>query len=105
MKSVNSDVAYDYLRKRILSGGYAPGQALMTKMLAAEIGVSRTPIRDALRQLEADGLVTIRPRLGASVKQMDLKVFQESCELRLALETHAAGLAARSRTELDLHEI
>ena len=105
MKNVNSDIAYDYLRKRILSGEYAPGQALMTNILAPEIGVSRTPIRDALRQLEADGLVAIQPRLGASVTKMDVKSFRESCELRLALETHAAGLAARNRGDVDLHEI
>lgn len=105
MKNINSDIAYDYLRKRILNGEYAPGQALMTNLLAPEIGVSRTPIRDALRQLEADGLVTIQPRLGASVKKMDVKTFRESCELRLALETHASGLAARNRTDVDLHEI
>jgi DNA-binding GntR family transcriptional regulator len=105
MKTVNSDIAYDYLRKRILSGEYPPGTALMTNVLAPEIRVSRTPIRDALRQLEADGLVTIQPRLGASVKKMDLRAFRETCELRLALETHTAGLAARSRTDIDLHEI
>jgi len=105
MKNVNSDIAYDFLRKRILSGEYQPGHALMTNVLAPEIGVSRTPIRDALRQLEADGLVTIQPRLGASVKTMDVKAFRESCELRLALESHAAGLAARNRTDVDLHEI
>jgi DNA-binding GntR family transcriptional regulator len=105
MKSVNSDIAYDYIRKRILNGEYAPGEALITNFLAPEIGVSRTPIRDALRQLEADGLVTIQPRLGASVKKMDIKTLRESCELRLALETHAAGLAARNRTHVDLHEI
>lgn len=105
MKNVNSDIAYDYLRKRILGGEYVPGQALMTNLLASDIGVSRTPIRDALRQLEADGLVNIQPRIGASVTKMDLKSFRESCELRLALETHAAGLAARNRTDSDLHEI
>lgn len=105
MKNVNSDIAYTYLRKKILSGEYAPGRALMTNLLAPEIGVSRTPIRDALRQLEADGLVSIQPRVGASVKKMDLKAFRDSCELRLALETHAAGLAARHRNELDLQEI
>jgi DNA-binding GntR family transcriptional regulator len=105
MKNVNSDIAYEYLRKRILTGEYLPGQALMTNVLAPEIGVSRTPIRDALRQLEADGLVTIQARLGASVKKMDVRSFRESCELRLALETHAAGLAARSRTDVDLQEI
>lgn len=105
MKSVNSDVAYDYIRKRILSGEYAPGQGLATNTLSEEIGVSRTPVRDALRQLEADGLVTIQPRLGASVTTMGLKEFSEMCGLRLALESHAAGLAATHRSEADLKEI
>lgn len=105
MKNVNSDIAYDYLKKRILSGEYEPGTALMTNALAPEIGVSRTPIRDALRQLEADGLVIIQTRVGARVKNMDLKEFREMCDLRLALESHAAGLAARQRTADDLHEI
>lgn len=105
MKSVNTDVAYDYVRKKILSGEFPPGKALMTEVLAAEIGVSRTPVRDALRKLETDGLVSIQAHLGASVKTMQLKEFREMCDLRLALETHAAGLAARHRSEADLHEI
>ena len=77
----------------------------MTNVLSADIGVSRTPIRDALRLLEADGLVTIRARLGASVKTMDLKEFRELCGLRLALESYAAGLAAEYRTDGDLTEL
>ncbi|MEO6001698.1 MAG: GntR family transcriptional regulator [Opitutus sp.] len=105
MKSVNTDVAYNYIRKRILSGEYPPGHALMTELLANEIKVSRTPVRDALRKLETDGLVTIQAHLGASVKKMQLKEFREMCDLRLALESHAAGLAAINRTEADLSEI
>lgn len=105
MRSVNSDVAYDFIRKRILGGDYPPGYSLMTNNLSTEIGVSRTPVRDALRQLEADGLVSIQARLGASVKTMDLKEFREMCGLRLALETHAAGLAAQYRTPDDLQEL
>ncbi|MDZ4798268.1 MAG: GntR family transcriptional regulator [Bryobacteraceae bacterium] len=105
MKNVNSDIAYTYIRKRILSGHFTPGQALMTKELSAEIGVSRTPVRDALRQLETDGLVTIRARLGASVKTMDFKEYREVCGLRLALESYAAGLAAQNRTTEELREI
>lgn len=105
MKSVSSDVAYDYIRKRILNGQFPPAHALMTNSLAEEIGVSRTPVRDALRQLEADGLVTIEARLGAHVKTMDLGEFSEICELRMALECHAAGLAARKRGELELNEM
>lgn len=103
--TVNSDRAYDYIRKRILSGEYPPGYHLMAKILSAELDLSPTPVRDALRQLEADGLVTIRPRLGAQVNAMGLKGFCELCELRLVLETHTAGLAAQRRTEAELREI
>lgn len=105
MKNVNSDIAYTYIRKRILNGHFRPGQPLMTKELSAEIGVSRTPVRDALRQLETDGLVSIRARLGASVKTMDFKEYREACGLRLALESYAAGLAAQNRTAEELREI
>src|SRR5689334_17238462 len=105
MKNVNSDVAYDFIRKKILSGEYPPGHALKTEVLSSEIGVSRTPVRDALHKLEADGLVIVQARLGASVKKMTVKEFREMCDLRLALESHAAGLAAINHTEADLHEI
>lgn len=105
MRNVNSDVAYDHVRKKILSGEYPPGHALLTNDLSVEIGVSRTPVRDALRQLEADGLVTIRAHLGASVKTMDAKEFRELCGMRLALESYAAGLAAAQRSEADLQEL
>lgn len=102
---MNLDRAYDFIRKKILSGEYGPGTALMTEQISGEAGVSRTPVRDALRQLESEGLVSIRPRLGASVKQMDLKELRDMCELRLALEGHAAQLAARNRTEQELADI
>lgn len=105
MKSVNSDLAYDFIRERILSGEYTPGAPLMTEQLAEVIGVSRTPIRDALRQLESDGLVEIQPRLGASVRKMDLREFLELCDMRLALEGHAAALAATHRSKVELNEI
>jgi DNA-binding GntR family transcriptional regulator len=105
MKRVNSDLAYDHIRKKILSGEYPPGHPLMTEVVSAEIGVSRTPVRDALRKLETDGLVVIQPRLGAAVKKMHLKEFRELCELRLALEVQTAGMAAKNRTEPELLEI
>ncbi|MDB6167590.1 MAG: GntR-family transcriptional regulator [Verrucomicrobia bacterium] len=105
MKKVNSDVAYDYIRKRILSGEYPPGHALMTEELSGVIGVSRTPVREALHKLKADGLVSIRARLGASVKKMDVKEFREMCDMRLALEGHATALAALNHSQADLREI
>ncbi len=77
----------------------------MTKDLSAEFGVSRSTVRDALRQLEADGLVIIRAHLGASVKTMGFKEYREMCGLRLALESYAAGLAAANRTADELWEL
>ena len=76
MKKVNSDVAYDYIRKKILSGEFLPGYSLMTEVLSSDIGVSRTPIREALHRLKADGLVTIRAHLGASVTKMGVEEFK-----------------------------
>jgi DNA-binding GntR family transcriptional regulator len=97
MKCLHTDLAYDFIRERIVSGEYAPGQALLMESLALEIHVSRTPIRDALRKLETDGLVTILARAGASVREMTSRELRELFDLRLALESHAAGLAAAKR--------
>lgn len=105
MKDISSDVAYEFIRKRILSGAYSSGDALMTKDLAKEIGVSRTPVRDALRQLETDGLVEIRARQGARVKTMEFSDYRDLSAIRLALETYAAGYAAENHTGADLREM
>ncbi len=105
MKKVNSDVAYDYIRKKILSGTFQPGHSLLTDVLSSEIGVSLTPIREALHRLKADGLVSIRAHLGASVTEMGIEKFKEMCDMRLALEGHAAGLAAINHRKVDLREI
>ncbi len=105
MKNVNSDIAYEFIRKRIISGNFPPGHPLMTQDLSAEIGVSRTPVRDALRQLETDGLVVIRTHVGASVKTMGVREYREMCGLRMALESYAAGLSAVERTLDELHEM
>lgn len=105
MKSVNSDTAYDYIRERILSGAYLPDSTLITSQLAKEIGVSRTPVRDALRQLEADGLVVIRAHFGANVRNVTFQEFREMCAMRLALESYAAGYAAINRSADELREL
>lgn len=105
MKDINSDIAYKHIRKGILDRKYPSGSPLVTEDLAKEIGVSRTPVRDALRQLETDGLVSIRPKRGAQVKRVEQDEFREICELRLALETYAAGQAARNRTLVELQKM
>jgi len=105
MKKVNSDVAYTFIRQKIISGEFPPGYPLMTEALSELTKVSRTPVREALHRLKAEGLVSIRPHLGASVKKMHYREFREMCEMRLALEGHAAGLAAVNHSASELREI
>jgi DNA-binding GntR family transcriptional regulator len=105
MKKASSDIAYEYIRRKILGGAFPPGYALMTEVLSVEAKVSRTPVREALHKLKAEGLVSISPRLGASVKKMDPKEFREACGLRLALEGYSAALAATNHSPADLRQI
>jgi len=105
MKSLNSDIAYRFIRKKILTGEYLPGRSLPLTRLSEEIGVSRTPVRESLRRLQADGLVGIESRLGASVIGKPWVEWRDTFELLLGLEAHAAGLAARNRDGGDLRHI
>jgi DNA-binding GntR family transcriptional regulator len=105
MSTENTSKAYKYIRNGILSGVFPPGTPLGTKPLSQKMKMSRTPIREALRQLETNGLVVIRPRQGATVKFMDLGEFKDLCSLRQGLEIHAAGLSSLHRTDSDLAEL
>jgi len=97
--------AYAFVRNKILDGSFAPGTNLSANALAQQIGVSRTPVQDALQRLQLDGLVVIRAKIGATVKFMNLQDFQEMCWMRKVLESNAAGLAATEHTVDDLVEI
>ncbi len=105
MSKETVSTAYKYIRQKILSGQFAPGYRLRTEVLAKEVGFSRTPLRDALRLLEVDGLVSIRPQQGAMVKYVSFIEFKDLCGVREALESHAAGLAATNRTDAELIDI
>lgn len=85
----------DALRERILGGEIAPGERLVEGRLSGELGVSRMPVREALRQLAAEGLVTIEPRRGASVSSINPDQVRELVEVRATLEALNAKLAAR----------
>jgi DNA-binding GntR family transcriptional regulator len=97
--------AYTFIRQKILDGVYPAGYRLKTITLARDSGVSRTPVREALSQLQREGLVDIRPRLGASVRAVDFMQFKEMSEVRLALETFSAEQAARNRTPDDIIDL
>ncbi len=81
---------YEQLRSALLSGQYLPGTWLREEQLAAEYAASRTPVREALRRLESDGLVEIVPRRGVLVVDLALEDLDEVYDIRSALETLAA---------------
>ena len=82
------------IQARVLSGAIATGTRLRQESLAAEFGVSRTPVREALRKLQASGLVEVLPRRGALVRRPSAREVREAYEVRAELEGLAAALAA-----------
>ena len=96
--SLGREVA-DRLRRLILTGHHKPGDRLVEDRLSAQLGVSRVPIREALRTLAAEGLVDIPPRRGASVAEVSADVARDLVEVRATLEGLNARLAARHHEE------
>lgn len=93
------DVVFNTLRQAILKGELRPGERLMEIQLAQRLGVSRTPIREAIRKLELEGLVLMIPRKGAEVAKITEKSMQDVLEVRRALEALAIQLACERITE------
>ena len=87
------DVVFNTLRQAILTGELKPGERLMEIHLANKLGVSRTPIREAIRKLELEGLVKMIPRRGAEVAQITEKSLQDVLEVRRNLDALCAELA------------
>ena len=99
------DVVFNTLRQGILKGELEPGERLMEVQLANRLGVSRTPIREAIRKLELEGLVVMIPRKGAEVAKISEKNLQDVLELRCALEELAIELACERISEDMLKEL
>jgi len=89
-----SDLVFERLRQSILDGHFKPGQRLVERTLAQELGTSRTPVREALRKLELEGLVTRHSRQGIVVSTMSVKDMMDLFTIRSVLEGLAAQLAA-----------
>ena len=89
-----SDI-YSVMFERVIKSGYAPGERLKEQELAREFGISRTPVRDALRELAEDGLVEIMPKQGARVVGFDADDVEVIYDIRLSLELLALGYAGR----------
>ena len=105
--SLGKSVA-EQLRRLILTGQHKPGERLVEDKLSAELGVSRVPIREALRTLAAEGLVDLPPRRGASVAQLSPAIAHDLVEVRATLEGLNARLAARHHEPAivtELHQV
>lgn len=97
--------AADLIRQAIVDGRVAPGHRLKEEELAQQLGISRTPVREALLVLQAEGLVEATPNRGATVKAYDVADLEDMYGLRALLEGHAAGLAASRVSEEQLEEL
>lgn len=99
------DVVFQTLRQAIMRGDLKPGERLMEIKLANRLGVSRTPIREAIRMLELEGLVIMIPRKGAQVAQITEKDLNDVLEVRLGLEALAINFAVERITAEQLEAL
>ncbi len=97
--------AYDKLFAAIEAGDLRPGDRLLETELAARFGVSRTPVREAIRRLEADGIVQHQPRVGAVVRTLGQQEIVELYEMRIVLEKTAATLAAKHASQAEIETL
>ena len=99
------DVVFNTLREAILKGDLKPGERLMELQLASKLGVSRTPIREAIRMLEQEGLAVTTPRKGAEVAKMTLKDMDDVLEIRDALDELAVRIACQKISDEQLRQL
>ena len=99
------DVVFNTLRDAILTGKLVPGERLLENQLAEKLGVSRTPVREALRMLELENLVELVPRKGAQVLDMSEKDIVNILEVRSALEGLATSVACKKMSKEDLQQL
>lgn len=97
--------AYASLVADIRAGRLRPGDRLTETEIAKRMGISRTPVREAIRQLESDGLVVHLPRVGAVVRRLDYAEITELYEMRSVLEGTAARFAARAASDVEISEL
>jgi DNA-binding GntR family transcriptional regulator len=99
------EVVYRALRQAILNGSFIPGQMLRQDDVAARLGVSRSPLREALPRLEAEGILVLHPRRGYSVATLDPREIAEVFDLRSLLEAELARRSIVKRTATDIARV
>src|SRR5258708_3627856 len=100
-----NEVVYEQLRIAIISGEYKPGTRLVIDQLAAELGVSQIPIREAVKQLEADGFVTIEPYAGATITEINASLIFEIFALLESLEVICSRAACHQIDDEELQAL
>jgi DNA-binding GntR family transcriptional regulator len=100
-----TDIAYGWLHDSIVGGRIPAGHSLRQEEIAAELGISRLPVREALRRLEVEGLVLLRPRRGYTVASLNREEFEEVYDLRAMLEERAGYCAALHRRPEDIEPV
>jgi DNA-binding GntR family transcriptional regulator len=100
-----ADRAYEGLRRAILTGVLEPREQINPKEVATELGMSVIPVREALRRLEQEGLIIIKPHIGAAVRELPIAELRENLLIRSELEALAARLAASQMTKQVLGDL
>jgi DNA-binding GntR family transcriptional regulator len=100
-----ADRAYEGIRRAILTGVLQPKEQINPKEVAAELGMSIIPVREALRRLEQEGLIVIKPHIGAAVRELPIAELRENLLIRSELEALAARLAAPLMTKQSLADL
>ena len=96
---------YGAIKEQIIEGRYAPGARITEQNIAAQFSTSRTPVREAMRQLVADGFALFKPNSGTVVRQWSREEVRQIFELRLLIESEIAGHAAVRITETEIAEL
>jgi len=105
MFKTKQDYAYEQLYNAILNGRFKPGEHLVLEDLAAEMGTSRTPLREAIRRLQTEGLVVFTPHRGAVITELSVEELIELYHIRAVLDGLATRLAAENLSDSDLHRL
>ena len=100
-----SDAAYDILREKIISRQFAAGQRLVLDTIEKQLGISRTPLKEALIRLEMEGLVVVIPRSGTFVSGPGPEEIADSFDVRRALEVYAIELVVQRATDAEIEEL
>jgi DNA-binding GntR family transcriptional regulator len=99
------DIVHAHLRDEVMSGRLGSGEKIRQGEIAKRLGFSRVPVREALRRLESEGFVTLRPRRGYVVVSLDADEIEEIFDIRMVLEEKAGHLATLSRTSEDVADL